>query len=359
MAEIVTFGEIMARMAPRGVERLRQTLPGSLDVTFAGAEANTAVSLALLGCDVDFVTALPNNPLADACLASLRGAGVGTRHVRITADGRLGIFFVETGANQRPTQVHYDRDHSSISRSGPGDFCWEEILQGTRWLHLTGITAALSEASAELTIEAARTARQLGVEVSFDVNFRSKLWRWDGAGQPQKLARRVLLRLLPYVSLWFLSDEDCGLLGLAPDVLSGSGTRAERLVQAAKIVRQQFPGIRYFAGTFREQISASHNNWSGLLFDANDNVTTQAPLRDGNVQPWEIRQIVDRVGSGDAFAAGILFGLCQPNPDLQYTIDFATAAGCLAHSISGDWNYVSRQEIEDVMRSAGAGRVVR
>jgi 2-dehydro-3-deoxygluconokinase len=191
------------------------------------------------------------------------------------------------------------------------------------------------------------------------VNFRSKLWRWDGAGQPQKLARRVLLRLLPYVSLWFLSDEDCGLLGLAPDVLSGSGTRAERLVQAAKIVRQQFPGIRYFAGTFREQISASHNNWSGLLFDANDNVTTQAPLRNGNVQPWEIRQIVDRVGSGDAFAAGILFGLCQPNPDLQYTIDFATAAGCLAHSISGDWNYVSRQEIEDVMRSAGAGRVVR
>lgn len=359
MAAIVTFGEIMARMAPPGVERLRQSLPGRLDVTFAGAEANTAVSLALLGSDVDFVTALPAGPLTDACLSSLRGTGVGTQHVRLTASGRLGIFFVETGANQRPTQVYYDRDHSAISQSAPGDFCWTDILKGARWLHLTGITAALSESAAELTIEAARVARQLGVEVSFDINFRSKLWRWDGADQPQQLARRTLLKLLPHVSLWFLSEDDCGLLGLADQQPANGGSRAERLVRAAKSVRQQFPGIRYFAGTFREQISASHNNWSGLLFDAAADITTQAPLRDGVVQPWEIRQIVDRVGSGDAFAAGILFGLSQPTPDLQYTIDFATAAGCLAHSISGDWNYVSRAEIEELMHGAGTGRVVR
>ncbi|MFM7058637.1 MAG: sugar kinase [Planctomycetota bacterium] len=359
MAAIVTFGEIMARMAPPGVERLRQSLPGRLDVTFAGAEANTAVSLALLGCDVDFVTALPQSPLTEACLGSLRGTGVKTRHVRLTPHGRLGIFFVETGANQRPTQVYYDRDHSSISQSAPGDFCWKDILQDAGWLHLTGITSALSESAAELTLQAAQTARQLGVQVSFDVNFRSKLWRWDGNDQPPQLARRTLLKLLPHVSLWFFSADDCGLLGLAETSLATADSRPRQLVQAAREVRSLFPGIRYFAGTFREQLSASHNNWSGLLFDAVADQTVQAPLRDGHVQPWEIRQIVDRVGSGDAFAAGILFGLSQPHVDLQYTIDFATAAGCLAHSISGDWNYVSRSEIEDLMRGSGAGKVVR
>jgi len=359
MAAIVTFGEIMARLAPPGVERLRQSLPGTLNVTFAGAEANTAVSLALLGREVDFVTALPEGPLTEACLGSLRGTGVSTRHVRLTPHGRLGLFFVETGANQRPTQVYYDRDHSSISQSAPGDFSWDDILHQARWLHLTGITAALSESAAELTIQAAQTAGQLGVDVSFDVNFRSKLWRWDGATQPQHLARRTLLRLLPHVSLWFFSEDDCRLLGLASEALQTAGTRSERLVRAAHEVRQQFPAIRYFAGTFREQISASHNNWSGLLFDAASNQTVQAPLRDGMVQPWEIRSIVDRVGSGDAFAAGILYGLSQPAADLQYTIDFATAAGCLAHSISGDWNYVSRAEIEELMHGAGSGRVVR
>jgi len=359
MTAIVTFGEIMARMAPPGVERLRQSLPGTLEVTFAGAEANTAVSLALLGCDVDFVTALPSGPLTEACLGSLRGTGVNTRHVRLTPRGRMGIFFVETGANQRPTQVYYDRDHSSISQCGPGDFCWSDILRDARWLHLTGITAALSESAAELTIQAAQTARQLGVEVSFDINYRSKLWRWDGADQPHQLARRTLLRLLPHVSLWFFSAEDCGLLGLAGQSLAEADARPRQLVRAAREVRSLFPGIRYFAGTFREQISASHNNWSGLLFDADADQTVQAPLRDGHVQPWEIRQIVDRVGSGDAFAAGLLFGLSQPGADLQYAIDFATAAGCLAHSISGDWNYVSRSEIEELMHGSGTGRVVR
>jgi 2-dehydro-3-deoxygluconokinase len=336
-----------------------QTLPGSLDVTFAGAEANAAVSLAMLGADVDFVTALPAGPLSDACLASLRGTGVGTHHVLRTETGRLGIFFVETGANQRPTQVHYDRDFSAISLAGPGDFDWPKVLRGARWLHITGITPALSQSAAELTIEAAQEAQRLGVSVSFDINFRSRLWRWDKATPPLQLARRTLLRLLPHVSLWFCSEEDFALLGLPSPAHSDASSKPRRLLDSAVAVHQQYPNIRYFAGTFREQISASHNNWSGLLFDAAANTTVQAPLREGIVQPWEIRQIVDRVGSGDAFAAGLLFGLTQPTIDLQYSIDFATAAGCLAHSISGDWNYVSRGEIEDLMHGSGTGRVVR
>jgi 2-dehydro-3-deoxygluconokinase len=359
MADIVTFGEIMARMAPAGVLRLAQTLPGTLDVTFAGAEANTAVSLALLGASVDFVTALPHNPLADACLASLRGTGVGVSQVRRTDTGRLGIFFVETGANQRPTQVHYDRDFSAISLAKPGDFNWPQILSGTRWLHITGITAALTQSAAETTIQAAREAQRLGVHVSFDINFRSRLWRWDKTPGPQLLARQTLLQLLPHVSLWFCSEEDFALLGLAPPTLNDESSKPRRLHEAARRIHQQYPNIRYFAGTFREQISASHNNWSGMLYDAPADTAALAPLRDGVLLPWEIRQIVDRVGSGDAFAAGILFGLTQPKIDLQYTIEFATAAGCLAHSVTGDWNYVSRGEIEDLMHGPGSGRVVR
>lgn len=255
--------------------------------------------------------------------------------------------------------MYYDRDFSAISLAQPGDFDWPQILSGARWLHITGITAALTRTAAEVTIEAAQQARQLGVQVSFDINFRSRLWRWDKAISPQQLARETLLRLLPHVSLWFCSEEDFALLGLAPPELDSNSSKPRRLQDGARWVHQQYPNIRYFAGTFREQISASHNNWSGILCDAAADIAAVAPLRDGILQPWEIRQIVDRVGSGDAFAAGVLFGLTQPAHDLQYTIEFATAAGCLAHSISGDWNYVNRSEIEDLMHGSGSGRVVR
>jgi 2-dehydro-3-deoxygluconokinase len=359
MPHIITFGEIMARLAPPGLLRLAQSLPGQLDVTFAGAEANTAVSLALLGSSVEFVTALPENPLADACLAALKAQGVQTSHVRRTPTGRLGIFFVETGANQRPTQVHYDRDYSAISLSAPGDFNWPEILRHASWLHLTGITAALSQSAADLTIEAARTAHALGLSVAFDINFRSKLWRWDHTNNPTQLARNTLRQILPFVSLWFCSEEDFNLLELPLPELDPQLSKAQRFLAATRHIQQLYPNIRLFATTFREQISASHNNWSGLIRDAAADTFAEAPVRNGKVQPWEIRQIVDRVGSGDAFAAGILFGLTQPQPSLQYTIDFATAASCLAHSISGDWNFVSRDEIEALLGGSGSGRVVR
>ena len=358
MAEIVTFGEIMLRMAPPGVERMRQSLPGSLQVAFAGAEANAAVSLALLGADVDFVTALPAGPLTDACLASLRGTGVGLSGVRQTDSGRFGIFFVETGANQRPTQVHYDRDYSAISLAQPGDFDWTALLHKARWLHLTGITPALSASAAAVTLEAAQAACRLGVQVSFDVNFRSRLWRWDPSRTPQQLARETLLQVLPCVSLMFGNEEDCRLLGInLPE--PGGASRIDRAVQVAETLHAAYPRMTRFATTFREQISASHNNWGGMLYEADGRRVSLAPVRKGQYQPWEIRQIVDRVGSGDAFDAGILFGLTRDVFDPVWTIEFATAAGCLAHSITGDWNYASRAEIEELMQGAGTGRVVR
>ena len=358
MANITTFGEIMLRLAPPGVDRLQQALPGTLNAAFAGAEANTAVSLALLGAPVDFVTALPAGPLTDACLASLRSTGVGLQHVRQTSHGRLGIFFVETGANQRPTQVWYDREGSSISLASPTDFDWPNILQNAGWLHITGITPALSQSAAECTIEAAQTAARMGVQVSFDPNFRSRLWRWNPQQTPQQLACETLRKLMPFVTLMFGGEDDCRLLNVPlPDDTANSP--ADRAAAAARALCHTWPNIRFFAATLREQVSATHNNWSGMLFEADADQITLAPQRAGQTKPWEIRQIVDRVGSGDAFDAGILLGLTQPEFDPQWTVEFATAASCLAHSIVGDWNYATRSEIEALMHGSGSGKVIR
>lgn len=355
---IVTFGEIMVRMAPPGVQRIQQSLPGKLDVTFAGAEANVAASLAMLGKEVEFVTALPEGPLTDSCIGNLLSVGIGTRHIRICENGRFGIFFVETGANQRPTRVFYDRDYSSISLSGPGSFDWDQILTGATWLQLTGITPALSASAAALTLQAAKRASELGIGVALDCNFRSKLWRWDNSRTPLQLASETLGKFLPHLTLLFGNEEDYRLLGFECSPIAGE-SHQDRSIRFAKEVHRRFPNIQYFATTFREQVSATHNNWSGLLYEAQRDRVSVAPQRDGKIAPYEIRHIVDRVGSGDAFDAGILHGLTQPTFDPQYTIEFATASSCLAHSIPGDWNYASLAEIEELMHGSGSGRVVR
>lgn len=358
MSRIVTFGEIMLRLAPPGVTRLRQSLPGSLAATFAGAEANTAVSLALLNHSVEFVTALPRGALADACIGSLNSTGVGTRWIQQTEQGRFGLFYVETGASQRSTEVTYDRDNSAVSLVDSGDFDWTQILADASWLHLTGITPAISESAARVTIEAARTAFEMQVPVSFDVNYRSRLWNWDPARVPPQLAQDTLQELLPFVSLMFGGEGDCRLLDIELPEL-GDLTGVCRATEVARAVHRKWPGIQRFASSLREQISASHNNWAGLLYEAETDSAVYAPLRNGTCVPWEIRQIVDRVGSGDAFDAGLLFGLCERPGDPQYAIDFATAAGCLAHTIPGDWNFVTRSEIEQLMSGSGTGRVIR
>ena len=361
---IVTFGEIMARMAPSGMLRLRQVLPGSLDVTFAGAEANVAASLALLGCRADFVTALPDGPLTDGCRGSLRSVGVGVDHIRITDGGRFGIYFVEMGANQRPSRVFYDREYSAISQSIPSDFNWDTILNGASWLHLTGITPALSKSAAETTLHAARSARERDVSVSCDVNFRSKLWRWDLTRTPQQLAGDVLRDLIPFVDLLMASEEDFRLVGVtAPDAVRNAaaspGIDTDRAAMMARRMAIAFPNLRMIATTLRENISASHNNWGAMLLDVESDTVYQAPLQNGHYQPYEIRSIVDRVGGGDAFDAGLLYGLTHADFTLQSALEFATAASCLSHSVVGDCNFASREEIQDLMHGARSGRVVR
>lgn len=360
---VITFGEVMGRLTPPGVLRLRQALPGSLNVTFAGAEANVAASLAMFGADVEFVTALPKNPLADACVGALRSLGIGTEHLVRSDHGRLGLYFLETGANQRPSQVIYDRDGSSISLTPPEEYNWPSIVEGAGWLHVTGITPAISKQAAESTRQAVETAKQHGLQVSCDLNFRKKLWRWEGATPPPELAERTMRDVLPFVDLVVANEEDCGdVLGIraaGTDVAAGK-LSIERYPDVARQVANQFPNVSLVGITLRESISASHNNWGGMLYAAKDDKAFFAPLSGEEYRPYEIRNIVDRVGAGDSFAAGLIYsltamGLSKP----QDSIRFAVAASCLAHSIVGDCNYSSRAEVEALMGGAASGRVER
>lgn len=362
MARIVTFGEIMGRLTPPGFVRLRQGLPGTMDVTFAGAEANVAASLSYLGADAVFVTALPNNELADACISLLQSTGMGCHIVR--ADyGRLGLYFLETGANQRPSRVIYDRDGSSISLTASSAYDWRGIFDGADWFHVTGITPALSEAAAHATIDAVKQAKACGLTVSCDLNFRGKLWRWDEVATPKGLAGRVMRDVLPHVDVLIANEEDCA------DVLdihaTGSDAESGKLDVAcypdvARQVIEQFPNITRVATTLRESISASHNNWGAMLFDVETDEAYFAPQSGDGYQPYEIRNIVDRVGGGDSFAAGLIFALtCDDYEGPQKSLDFAVASSCLAHSVRGDFNFCSRAEVDALMKGSGTGRVVR
>lgn len=367
MGCFVAFGEIMARMAPAGFLRLQQVLPGSLDVTFAGAEANVAASLAMLGASVRFVTALPaESPLTDACITNLRGLGIDTSLIQRTDRGRFGIYFVEMGANQRPSRVTYDREYTAISQARPEDFDWDRVFEGAHWIHLTGITAALSRTAAETTLEAARQARAAGVKVCCDINFRSRLWRWDDRCTPLELAARTLQQLVPFVDLLMANADDCRLLGVDTASLSGGSAETGRqrelelIPELARRTIDRYPNLRLFVTTLRENISASHNNWGAALFDGTADSLVFAPARDGVYQPYEIRQMIDRVGGGDAFAAGLLFAMNHPDyGTLGEALEFATAASCLAHSVVGDFNFARREEIDELVHGSGTGRVVR
>ncbi len=361
MAEFVAFGEIMMRMAPAGFLRMQQVLPGSLEVTFAGAEANVAASLAMLGATAKFVTALPDNPLTDACLVNLCGLGVDTSAIRRLDHGRFGIYFVETGANQRPGRVTYDREFSSISMAQPTDFDWDFIFHEARWLHLTGITAALSESAALTTLEAARQARARGVRVACDINFRSKLWRWNPELPPMQLAGQVLQELIPSVDLLMANAEDCRLLGVDTQIPDELSCATEAMPELARRTIVRFPNLKLFATTLRENISASHNNWGAMLYDSQAVSAVFSPIQNGVYHPWQICNIVDRVGAGDAFAAGLLYALNRQAdyPGHQAALNFATAASCLAHSVVGDFNFATRSEIDELAGGSGSGRVVR
>lgn len=360
---IVTFGEIMGRICPPGFKRFVQSMPGSLELTFAGAEANVAASLAFFGAEARFVSALPDNVLAVACRQTLRGLGIDVNQIVTGQEGRLGLYFVEKGANQRPSNVTYDRDHSAIAQASPEVFDWEAIFREAKWLHTTGITPALSENAFRSTLVAVQNAKSRGLTVSCDLNFRKKLWRWRDGTSANALAAECMTQILPHVDVVIANEEDAAdVLGIhaeGTDVHSGQ-LDTGRYPEVAREIVRQFPNVRQVAITLRESISASHNNWGAMLYDAVTDTDHFAPLKDGNYAPYEIRNIVDRVGGGDSFGAGLVYALNTPGLDEPANaIRFAVAASCLAHSIEGDFNFSTRAEVETLMGGNASGRVVR
>ncbi len=363
MKKIVTFGEVMGRLAPEGFLRLAQAMPGRLDFTFGGAESNVAGSVALLGGRAAFVTALPDNVLGDACVMFLRGLGVETDGIIRTAQGRLGLYFLETGANQRPSGVIYDRAQSAVALTPAAAYRWDELFRDAGWFHVSGITPAISQVAAEAVLAATQAAKRLGIKVSCDLNFRKKLWRWDASKNPRDLAEQTMRRILPQVDVVIANEEDAAdVLGIRADNTDvNSGQLAiDSYPAVARAIKRQFGNVAQVAITLRQSISASHNNWGGMLYDAASGTAFFAPQKKGSYQPYPITHLVDRVGGGDSFAAGLIFalttaGLAAP----QTAIEFAVAASCLAQSVKGDINYVNRKEVEALMQGSGSGRVVR
>jgi 2-dehydro-3-deoxygluconokinase len=309
MKTVVTFGEIMGRLAAPANLRLRQAR--EFEVTYAGAEASVAASICNYGGAARYVTALPKHVLADSTIDSLRAVGIDTQYVLRTDSGRLGLYFLETGANQRPSNVVYDRADSAVSITGADQYDWDAIFDGAQWLHLSGITPALSRTASEATIVAAQQAKAAGAQVSIDLNFRGKLWKWDAPKAPRDLAQETMRSILPHIDVVIANEEDChdvlSIQAENTDVHAGTLDTA-RYPDVARQVVQQFPNVSKVAITLRESLSASHNNWGAMLYDAAADQPFFAPLdADGNYGAYQIKNIVDRVGGGDSFAGGLIF----------------------------------------------------
>ncbi len=361
---VVTFGEVMIRLAPDDFLRLRQVIPGQLEATFGGGELNVAVSIAHQGGQSAFLSSLPDNSLTDCLEQEMRKLGVDTGLLRRIDRGRFGIYFVETGANQRGGTVTYDRDGTSISLEDATAYDFESAFAGSGWLHITGITPAISQAAAGAALAAVESASRSGLTVSCDLNFRKKLWNWQPGAGTVDLARDTMRRLMPFINVVIANEEDCDLcLGIRAgetDVESGHLNVAAYQSVARQIV-SEFSNVNTVAITLRESLSASHNNWGAMLLDASSDTAHFAPLdADGEYRPYEIHNIVDRVGAGDSFAAGLIFALTTPElSEPETALQYATAASCLKHSIKGDFSYAERPEIESLMGGATSGRVSR
>ena len=364
MSSIVTcFGEIMGRIQPEGYNRIRQAFPGKAEITFAGAEASVAVSLEMLGRKSRYVTALPSGPLGDATMDAVRRFGVDTSFV-VRGPGRLGLYFVEKGANQRASTVIYDRAGAIICETAGDAYDWKNVFSGSTWFHTTGITPAISQKTAEAVVLAVKTAKDAGLTVSCDLNFRKKLWNWEAGTSPEKLAGRVMSEILPYVDVVIGNEED------AQDVfgIKAEGSRVEagelaidKYPEVAAKLAKRFPNVKKVAFTLRESISASHNNWGAMLYDVKTGTPKFAPIDGGVYKPYEIRNIVDRIGGGDSFAASLIFALTDEKMSLDdaQAVSFATAASCLCHSIENDFNFVTKDEIFALMKGDASGRVKR
>lgn len=338
--KVITFGEIMLRLAPHGYYRFTQA--NDFEATFGGGEANVAISLANYGIDASFVTKLPTHEIGQCAINDLRKYGVDTSDI-VRGGERVGIYFLEKGASQRASTVIYDRAHSSISEADIEDFQWPSIFEGADWFHFTGITPALSDHVAAITLEACKAAKEEGLMISCDLNFRKKLWTSEKAG-------KVMSELMQYVDVCIANEEDAEkVFGIKADNtdITGGQLNHKGYIEVAKQLTARF-GCKAVAITLRESISASDNNWAAMLY-------TQEQAYFSKKYPVHI---VDRVGGGDSFGGGLIYAMLMKK-EPQTAIEFAVAASCLKHSIEGDYNLVSVQEVENLANGDGSGRVQR
>lgn len=346
MNKVVTFGEIMLRLSPPGFLRFSQT--NSFDVVYGGGESNVAVSLANYGVPVEFVTRLPKTDIGECALMEMRKRGVGTSHITYGGD-RLGIYFLETGAVSRGSKVVYDRANSAMAEIESGMIDWDQVFDGASWFHWTGITPAISKSAADVCLEAVKIASERGITISTDLNYRSKLWQYGGNREA------IMTELTSYCDIILGNEEDAEMqFGIKPEGLDintqGNEVKAEAFLSVCKQMMKKFPRAKKVIITLRGSISASHNSWTGVLYDGEKMYET--------IQ-YQITDIVDRVGAGDSFVGGLIYGLLNyPNED-QKALDFAVAASCLKHTIKGDANLVTIEEIEKLMNGDASGRVNR
>ena len=342
--KVVTFGEIMMRLSPPGFLRFGQAR--SFDVIYGGGEANVAVSLANFGVPVDYVTRLPDNDLGDACIQFLRQYGVGVDKI-VRGGDRLGIYFLETGAVQRGSKVIYDRAGSAIATIERGMIDWERVFADADWFHWTGITPAISAGTADVCLEAVQVAKEMGLTVSCDLNYRKMLWKWG------KTAGEVMSELVRHCDIAIGNEEDAdqvfGIKAPETDVITGK-VEADKYRSVCEELAKRFPNLKTIAITLRGSISASHNTWSGVLWDQGEFYVSPT---------FDITHIVDRVGGGDSFMGGLIYGLRTYGEDRQKALNFAVAASCLKHSIIGDFNLATVAEVEKLMGGDVSGRVSR
>lgn len=345
MAKIVTFGEIMVRLAAPDYLKLIQT--DKFDVSYAGAEANVAVSLANYGMQADYITCLPDNPIAERCIMDLRGHKVGVDNIQRSGK-RMGILYLETGSNARPSKVYYDREDSSIATVEQGSINWHEILKDADWFHWTGITPALSENAAAECLKAIKTSNEFGITVSCDINYRGNLWRYG------KTAAEVMPEMVAGSDIILGNEEDCEkVFGIKPKNFDAEKTNGNvdqsAFLSVCEQMMQTFSRCKKMVVTLRGAINANHNTWGGVLFDGKNLLESKR---------YDITDIVDRVGGGDSFMGGLIFGLLNYDND-QDALEFATAASCLKHTLKGDFNWVTVQDVESLINGDASGRVKR
>ncbi len=342
--KVITFGEIMLRLATPDYLRFSQS--SQLTATFGGGEANVAVSLANYGIPVDFVTRLPQNDMGRACMMDLRKYGVGTEQI-VWGGDRLGIYFLETGAVSRGSKVVYDRSHSSVSEIQPGMIDWTKVFEEANWFHWTGITPAISQSAADVCLEAIKKANEIGVTVSCDLNYRKNLWKYG------KTAGEVMPELVAGTDIILGNEEDAEkVLGIKAEGVDVTGGHVEAAAyeSVSKQIMARFSRCKKVITTLRGSVNANHNSWSGVLWDGEK--LYQAPT-------YQITHIVDRVGGGDSFMGGLIYGLLTYNNNDQKALDFAVAASCLKHTVYGDFNQVTVDEVEKLMGGDASGRVAR